>query len=311
MEKKGLSLTLHFNLRTKFPDERAWCTFGHKMAPTLHRKLFDKTPQRTDDERLPPPTRSSKSSETLVTEGSDTDIYKKPSSAEEKGRNKLDIKTSCVQICPHETLTFERMKRIVHLPYFRYSGDKVDGFTNGFGPYHVSSVVGNHLCKPHPNRFSSLKANSFYKYQRGYEGSYDGLLLCVHWTMSFDDHMDVASSVSDFQRFLDILDIRLCQHTKMSDSRIAAKLYKLCDSSRMARDPVEAYEEGYRGCITERCKECHTTFETYKEGEACHILVKRYLGKGSSAYEKRWLAQCGEKRHRLWSFAAALRSWRT
>lgn len=280
------------------------------MAPTLLKRLFDKTSQHTDYEKLLPLTPSPRSSETVVTEGSGTDTYYKPSNAKEESRNKHDIKTSCVQICPHEKLSLERMKRIVHLPYFKYSGDKIDGFTNAHRPYHVS-MAGTHLCKPHPTGFSSLRGNSFYKYQQGYGGTYDGLILCVRWTMSFNDHMDIASSVSSLERFLDTLDIRLCQHTYMSDSRIAVRLYRICNPSRSARDPVKAYEEVRRGRMTERCKECHTTFETYKEGKECHILVKRYLGKGSSAYEKRWLAQCGEEKHRLRSFGvAALQKWR-
>ena len=39
--------------------------------------------------------------------------------------------------------------------------------------------------------------------------------------MSFDDHKNIAGSVSDLQRFLDtLMNIRLCQHTEMSDLRI-------------------------------------------------------------------------------------------
>ena len=89
------------------------------------------------------------------------------------------MKTSSVRICPHETLPFERKKSIVCLPYFKYSGDKIDAVTKALGPYHVSSLTGIHLCKPHPEVVSSLTANSFHNYQRGYEGRYDGLVLCI------------------------------------------------------------------------------------------------------------------------------------
>ena len=281
------------------------------MAPALLRRLFEKSPQRTDYEKLLPPTQSPRSSQTLVTEGPDTSTCKKVSDAETKNRTTYDIKTSFVQICPHETLSYERIKRIVHLPYFKYSGDNIGAFTKAPGLYHASSVAGTHLCKPYPKNFSSLKANGFYKYQQGYEGSYEGLVLCVHWTMSFEDHMDLAGTVSDLQRLLDALNIDLCQHTTMGELWIAKKLYRLCNPSRPAGDPVEAYEALHRSRRTERCRRCHTTFEIYKEGKKCHITVKRYLGMGTSPYEKRWLAQCGEGKHRLRSFgAAAAQSWR-
>ena len=278
------------------------------MAPGFLRRLFDKSPQHTDFEKSILACRSPRYPRKVVPEDSDSPTSEKPSSAEIKSCNGHD----CVQICPHETLSFERMKQIIHLPYFKYSGDKIGAFTNAPSPHHISSKAGDHLCKPYPRSFSSLRANGFYKYRRGFERDYDGLVLCVYWTMNLDDHTGFAGSVSDLQRFLGTLQIRLCQHTMMDDLRIAARLYRFCNPSRRSRDPVESYEEVHCGRKTERCRRCHTTFETYKEGKACHILVKRYLGKGISAYEKRWLAQCGEEKHRLKSLGvAALQWWRT
>ena len=273
---------------------------------TLLRKLFERSPPCKDCEELLPLSEKPRRPKAHATGGSETGTYRKPSGAESKDGDKYDIKTSCVQICPHETLSFERMKRIVCLPHFKYSRDKIGALTKIPGHHHVSSAEGTYRCTPYPKAFGSLKAKGFYKYQLGYEGSYDGLVLCVDWTMNFDKHMDLAGGcVSDLQRFLDPLDIQLCRHTKIGDARIASKLYGFCNPSRAAGDPVEAYEEVHRSRRTDRCTRCHTTFETYKEGKSCHILVKRYLGKGTSAYESRWLAQSGEGKHRLRSFGAA------
>ena len=72
------------------------------------------------------------------------------------------------------------MKRITHLPYFKYSGDKISAFTNAPGFHHMPSVAGTHLCKPYPKDFSSLRATGIYKYKRGFRGDYDGLVLLVH-----------------------------------------------------------------------------------------------------------------------------------
>ena len=167
----------------------------------------------------------------------------------------------------------------------------------------MSPVAGITLCKPYPKSFSSLTADSYYKYQRSFAGNYDGLLLCVCWTMSFDDHMSIAGSVSDLRTFLDKLDIHLCPHTKMS--HLAANLRRLCNPCSLVQDPVFAYGEEHRSRIINACRGCHTTFRTYKEGSTCHILVKRYLGKGDFAYDKRWLAQCGGQKHRLRSLGVA------
>ena len=284
-----------------------------KMAPAMLRKLFDKSPQHKDSdcEKLLRPGQDPRNSQSLENEASNNGTYKKFSDAEAKDRNKHDIKNSCVQVCPHETLSYERMKRIVNLSCFRYNGRKVGAFTKTPGPHHASSAAGSHLCTPHPRDFGSLQASGFYRYEGDCHGYFDGLMLCVNWTMSFDEHMDLARSVSLLRRFLDGLDIQLCPHTKMDDWRMAAKLHALCQSSPPAKDPVEAYVEAHRGRRMEACEECFTTFETYKDEKGCHILVKRYLGKGFSAYEKRWLAQCGEGKHRLRSFGAAVsQAWR-
>lgn len=267
------------------------------MAPTLLKKLSDKISQHTDYKEL---LQSSTSSKILVIEGLDPNTYERPSSAAGKSHNKHESKTSCVRICPHESLSFKRMKRIVYLPWLKFTGDRISAFTHN--PSHMSPVAGIILCKPYPNSFSSLRADSYYKYQRGLAGSYDGLMLCVCWTMSFDDHMSIAGSISDLRTFLDKLDIHLCPHTKMS--RLAANLHRLCNPPSPAQDVV-AYEEEHRSRIIDGCRGCHTTFHTYKEGSTCHILVKRYLGKGDSAYEKRWLAQCGGQKHRLRSLGVA------
>lgn len=148
-------------------------------------------------------TQSSRSPETFATGGSDADTYE----------------------------TRATTNRIPRTAGFRlsikYSGDKIDAFTNAAGPHHVLSEAGTHLSKAYPVRFSSLKANSFYEYQQGYEENYDGLLLCIHWTMNFHVHMDIAGSVSDLQIRLDTLDIHGCRHATLGDLRIVAKSYRL------------------------------------------------------------------------------------
>lgn len=239
-----------------------------------------------------------------MTEGSETGTYRKPPSTESDDRDTYDIMTSSIQICPHETLSFERVKRIVRLPHFKYNGDEIDAFTDAPGHYHVFAKEEGYQCKPCPEVFESLKAEAFYRYHWSVDSHFDGLILCVDWTMSFDDHMDVAGSFSDFQRFLAPLEIEICQHQRMSDANIAGKLYRLCKLGGPTGDPVEAYEEMQRR-MAYKCARCNTSYETYKDGESCHVLVRRCLGKGKSVYERGWLDQCGDGKHTLRSFGVA------
>lgn len=279
------------------------------MAPALLKKMFERSSQRTDYERLLLASPSARSSETLVSKGLDTGTSKKsanPRSAENKDSNKNDTKTCSVQICPHETLSFERMKRIVHLPHFKYNRDKIGAFTKAPSHHHVLSSEGTYRCEPYPKDFRSLNAKGHYKYQRGFDGSHDGLILCVDWSMNLDEHKDFTSSRSQVQRFLDALDIHLCEHITMSDMKITAELFEFCHPNRVEGDPVEAYEEEHRARRANQCRKCHTTFNTYQEGEESHVLVRRYLGQGTSIYEGPWLAQCGEGKHKLRSLGVAV-----
>ena len=276
------------------------------MAPALLKRLFERPSQRTDYERLLLASPSARSSETLVSKDLDTGTSKKkPTSAENKDSDEHDIKTCSVQICPHETLSFERMKRIVQLPNFKYARDKIGAFTKAPSHHHVLSSEGTYRCEPYPKDFRSLNAQGHYKYRWGFDGSYDGLVLYVDWSMNLEEHKGFTSSRSQLQRFLNALDIHLCEHIMMSDMEITAELFGFCHPSRVEGDPVEAYEETHRARSANQCRKCHTTFETYQEEEESHILVKRYLGQGTSIYEGRWLAQCGEGKHRLRSFGVA------
>lgn len=269
------------------------------MAPALLRKAFEKIRPREYHDKLLPSSRNPKTSRKPVTEGSETGTYRKPPGTESGDRNTYDIMPSSIQICPHETLSFDRVKRIVRLPYFKSSGDDVCAFTNAQGHYHVSSKEQGEIyrCKPCPEVFKRLKAKAYYIYERSVDPHFDGLSLYVDWTMKFDDDMDVAGSLSDFTSFLDTLEIELCQHMRMGDAHVAAKLYRLCNSGPTG-DPVEAYNKMQRRRET-KCPSCSTTYDTYREGKSCHVLVRRCLGKGISAHERVWLDQCGEGKQAL------------
>ena len=275
------------------------------MAPALLKKFFKRSSQRTDYDRFRHPSPSAGSSEELITKNLEKDTLQKPTSAENKDSNKNDIESCSVQICPHETLSFERMKRIVHLPDFMYGRDKIGAFTKAPRHHHALCAEGIYRCKPYPKDFGSLKGKGYYTYQRGFGGGYDGLVLYVEWSMHLDELKGFTGSVSELRSLLDVLDIHFCQHVTMGNSSMAEELFEFCNPSAAEGDPVEAYEEARRVRGASRCRRCHTTFETYLEGERCYTLVKRHLGQGTSMYEGRWLAQCGEEKHRLRSFAVA------
>lgn len=274
------------------------------MAPALLRKLFDKPPPREDHDQLLTSGQSPETSREPVTKVSETGTDREPSSTRNDDRNISDITKCSIQICPHETLSFERMKRILGLPNFKYNRKEICAFTNVSGHYQVLSKEETYQCRPRLEVCRSLKADAFCTYNRNLDGGLRDLIVTIDWTMKLDAHMDVAGSLPDMQRFLDRFHIELCRHMFMSHPKIATKLLRLCNPEAPVEEPVEGYEEMQRR-RAEKCPGCNTTYDVYKDEESYHVLIKRYLGPGKSAYYKGWLDQCGEKGHALRSFGAA------
>ena len=282
------------------------------MAPALLKKLFERSPQSRDNEKRRLLTQQQRNEQTDLKDDSNIGNQKSFSSAKTEKRKKDDSEPSYVQICPHETLSFERVKRIMNLPNFQreWPRAKVGAFTSVPGHHHVLSEEGDLVCKPYRDTFKSLEARGYYRYVESHCGTTDGFMLCVDWTMEVDHLMDtITDSLTDLQSFLDTLDINLCQHVKLGDCRITTKLYNFCNEYRPIQDPVEAYI-GRRIGDQMECRKCYTTFDIREEGDVFRITVKRYMGLGFSAYDHRWLIQCGEERHTLKSIGvAAKQSW--
>ncbi|MCJ1457813.1 hypothetical protein MMC28_008182 [Mycoblastus sanguinarius] len=194
-----------------------------------------------------------------------------------------------VRLCPHETLAFERLHHIAHMPGFRGYDKGIDAFTAVPNPYHnvLSSResfcrLNARLCKPDPE-IGVVEGSSNYEHVHM-------LKLYVNWKINFEAHPHLCESAASIQRFLDTSDVWLCPHRKLSDGRIAQKLFYIMEPSRRPVDPIDRFEANVE--IVKKCGYCETEIEVQGEGRICQEKVARILGKGESSKDRRWLAQC-------------------
>lgn len=202
----------------------------------------------------------------------------------------LQARPPCVQVCPHEVLSFERLQRILSLPGFKGSFKVLDALTAG--PDHNDFYSShNRLCKPRPVEFKDLETHS------DYSCSASGCLsLTTWWILPIHKGQSHYSSRSALQGFLRDLHIKLCPHKNFDDPWIVEILYRKAYPKEKLADPVDQWEADAKfGLDTNDCKaQCNLCSTSYKEiGSTKFMLsVTRDLGKGNSPFDPVWLAQC-------------------
>lgn len=195
----------------------------------------------------------------------------------------------CVQMCPHEIISFERLQRILSLPGFKESYRNLEALAAG--PDHeLDSYSPNRVCKPRQTKFSGLETFSEYSF------SATSLVLNTRWYVPKITKESHCSSRSALQEFLHDLDIKLCPHKSLDDPWVVEVLYRTAHPEERLADPLDQWEvdanfpmEAGGKCETQ-CQLCSTSFE--KPSGCCFLYVTRDLGKGDSPSDPKWLAQC-------------------
>ncbi len=208
--------------------------------------------------------------------------------------------SSFVQICPHETLSFERLATIADLPNIKTNGKKIDALRPDPDQHHrghdKDTKEPQDSCKPLGYKvdsyIGSLKGFGTYRWKK--DAHVPGIVLSYHWEMRclVPDKVKGSSS-TELQEFLEKTNIQLCPHKNISDMEIVNVIYGIVNPNGKPADPIDRYlakEVGHD------CGICGTKIKVYKrkdgKDKTCRVDTKRYLGKGESAGDINWLAQC-------------------
>lgn len=192
-----------------------------------------------------------------------------------------------LQICPHETLSFEALQTTANSLATRSTGKTIDALTLGCHE-HRSQVdpiakSAKHVCTSSPGL---LRGSGTYTLEDSKDPAHTpDVVLSFHWDLGFLSGVrGQVETAAELQEFLGADGIWLCPHKRISDSDVVNAIYGFVKRSSR------------REVITE-CDRCDTEIQISArmdgDDETCRVTTKRYLGTVEKADDPLWLAQCG------------------
>ncbi|KAF6229474.1 hypothetical protein HO173_011514 [Letharia columbiana] len=193
----------------------------------------------------------------------------------------------CLQICPHEALSFEDLKNTISSTAMKNHGEIVDALTLGCheprSQFDLAAVDPKHVCVSSP---SSLRGFGTYASHVGKEPARaPGIMLSFQWDLGWLDGVRAqVETAAELQQFLNADGIWLCPHKRINDSDIVNAIYGFVKRP-LGREVLT----GCDSCDTE------ITILARREGndETCRVTTRRYLGAVETPDDPIWLAQCG------------------
>ena len=259
--------------------------------------------QPADDRALPPPTSVHGDSYSIKGDKSPPRYTSAPDAVA------TDNKTSttspafqrCLRICPHETMSFERLQRIAKLPNFHRPEKKIDGLTCKFQQHmrgHLDREEGDSTnCQPIRNRQDQGPLTRVSGFAHICYSSPDKCLyLLFSWVLWCRlGTPQKCDSVETLRSYLAPANIWLCKHKQIVDRDILDLIYEILNPCGKLADPINRYVAEETGI---ECDRCDTNIHVVKGighssvESRCQVIVTRSLGKGESAEDPIWLEQC-------------------
>ncbi len=191
-----------------------------------------------------------------------------------------------IQICPHETSSYEGLQKKASAFASMSTGDTIDALTLGYhehnGQPDSTSQNARHICVSSP---SSLRGCGTYTSASGKDPSHTpGVMLCFRWELGLLDGVRAQiETAAELQRSLHANGIWLCPHKQISDSDVVNAIYGFLKKPSGRK-------------VTTGCDRCDTDIKIYTRMEGgdqtCRVMTKRYLGLLEKADDPIWLAQC-------------------
>ena len=140
----------------------------------------------------------------------------------------------CVWICPHETLSFQRLQRILNLPGFRWTG--MEALSAVPTPYHDAITTGSkpsQICRPHPVSSEPQCAEGQAEYD--YNKVHEYMKLKTHWRIDFTRYQHLFDSYKSVQYLLTRSNVWLCPHRRLGDLNVV-KVSRILGKGKYSQD---------------------------------------------------------------------------
>ena len=223
--------------------------------------------------------------EDLLPPYSDIPESKTQFSQDEKHSPPRQSTSTHIQICPHETLSFQGLQDIINSLATKTAGQAINALTLSCQEHCDQVDPSTKDAKPVCVSPSLLRGFGTYALEDR-EDSPDSLsvMLCFHWDLgSLDGVGGQVETALELQHFLGADGIWLCPHKAINDSDILNAIYDFV----RRRSSLE---------VNTGCDHCDTEITVYPtmEGihETCHVTTRRHLGTMEKSDDPMWLTQC-------------------
>ncbi len=199
-----------------------------------------------------------------------------------------------VQLCPHETLSFERFQHILALPGFRDACPTLDALAVSDGPHYKKKFADRRSCRL-DGEGSPTSSTGSLSYR--YDLERRGLVLKTNWTfINSEVDPDLWDTERRLRRFFKYLRVSLCPHENLGDTMRVKRIFDEVHSDAgcdWREDKPVRNPEGDPRPLDETCLLCGTTISIHTYGEQCiRVATERFLGDGRSEEDPFWLLQC-------------------
>ena len=196
-----------------------------------------------------------------------------------------------VQLCPHDTLRFERARRLADFIGRGTRPRSHPALLSGRNGDHSAGL--HRLCKPVPGSPNLIRGDIQFHSSSPEYFYLRGLFVASTWVINLLDLEEPEYNKKGFHDLLSQSKIELCPHQRLVDPGAFGEICKIAfPSKHRAQSSARCGgEERPRGSKL-KCGQCATTIRIHDREFSIEIKVVRYLGKVKTEMDQLWWTQC-------------------
>lgn len=192
-----------------------------------------------------------------------------------------------LQLCPHQTLSFEDLQEIAKSLTTSSIDEAIDALTLNCHEHRRqfdgTTEKAKTVCVSSPGLLKGF--GSFVSEDSRDPAHNPGVALCFHWDLgSLGGIRGQVENAAELEQFLCADGIQLCPHMKISDPDVIDTVFGFI--RRASGQEVIA-----------DCDQCDTEVKVFARTEGddqmCRVTTTRYLGTMKDPEDPVWIAQCG------------------
>ena len=198
------------------------------------------------------------------------------------------FKRPCLPICPHETISFEDLQKVLSSLAIKPSNETIDALTANYQEHCSQQDPATRKTKTVCiSSLGLVTGYGTYSLKDDKDSSQNpSVALCFDWNLGLLDSIRCqVETAAELQQFLGAEGIPLCQHKELSDSDVINAIFTFVKRPS-SQDVITG------------CDQCETEIKVMarmeRDDQVCCVTTKRYLGLVEKPDDPSWLAQSKE-----------------